>query len=171
MDRSLLTIGYEGSTLADFLETLRLASVKTVIDVRDLPLSRKAGFSKNALSEALQECGIAYLHLKELGDPKEGRDAARAGEFDEFRRIYRARLKSSAARAELKEAVGIASKGTSCLLCYERDPKMCHRSMVAKSMCDLAEFRLIHLGIREGAAKRSRTRSSTDESRRIRKVG
>lgn len=171
MAKSLLTIGYEGSTLADFLETLRLAKVEAIIDIRDLPVSRKAGFSKNALADALQKCGISYVHLKELGDPKDGRNAARSGDFDKFKRIYLARLKTSSAKAELKEAVDVARKSKACLLCYERDHKTCHRLMVADSMCDLAEFQVVHLGVREHVARRAGAASKSDDSQRVRKVG
>lgn len=80
----LATIGYEGSSLQDFIATLRAASIRTLIDVRALPISRRPGFAKNALSKALAEAGIDYVHLKGLGDPKEGRDAARANDLETF---------------------------------------------------------------------------------------
>ncbi len=171
MGKGLLTIGYEGGTLADFLETLRRAKVETVIDIRDVPISRKTGFSKVALARALEAQGIAYLHLKALGDPKDGRDAARSGDFELFKQIYHAHLAKSEAKLELTEAVGVAKKNRACLLCYERDPKMCHRSMVAKAMTTLAEFDIIHLGVREGSAKQLHVAAKHDGRKLVRKVG
>ena len=170
MAKSLLTIGYEGSTLADFLATLQEAKVDVVVDIRDVPVSRKAGFSKHALTQALEAAGISYMHLKELGDPKEGREAARSGDYDEFRRIYTARLRTPQAKVELKTAIGTAKEARACLLCYERDPKNCHRSLVAKSMSDQAEFRVTHLGVRDGMAKRSKQTLQDDAPSSARKV-
>ena len=87
-EKLLYTVGYEGADLSDFLNTLKVHKIKQIIDVRDLPLSRKRGFSKNALAAALAKIGITYLHLKALGDPKPGREAARSGDFASFRRIW-----------------------------------------------------------------------------------
>ena len=75
----IFTIGYEGATMDDFLSALKQAGVERVIDVRALPLSRRPGFSKTPLQNALAEAGIEYVHLKALGTPAEGRNAARAG--------------------------------------------------------------------------------------------
>jgi uncharacterized protein (DUF488 family) len=170
MAKSLLTIGYEGSAIADFLATLQEAKIDAVIDVRDVPVSRKAGFSKNALAQALEATGISYIHLKQLGDPKEGRDAARLGNHDEFRRIYTARLQTPEAKVELKVAIETASAARACLLCYERDPKNCHRSLVAKCMSNKAEFRVTHLGVRDGIAERSKRILQDDAPSTTRKV-
>lgn len=171
MSKRLLTIGYEGSALADFLETLRLASVEVVIDIRDVPVSRKRGFSKNALSQALDEFGIEYVHLKELGDPKEGRDAARAGDFDTFKKIYGAWIRRPQAKADLKTAISAATAATACLLCYERDQKICHRLIVAKHMEDLADFKIVHLGVREGVAGQRTAALKADGRQQLRKIG
>jgi uncharacterized protein (DUF488 family) len=171
MAKSLLTIGYEGSSFADFLATLQEAKINTVIDVRDVPVSRKVGFSKYSLARALEIAGISYVHLKELGDPKAGREAARSGDFAGFRRIYAARLRKAETKIELKIAIDIAKDAKACLLCYERDPKNCHRSMVAECMCDLADFRVTHLGVREGLAGRAKRPLQDDGRQPARKVG
>lgn len=102
----LTTIGYEKAALNDFIATLQAASVECVIDVRELPLSRKRGFSKTALGQALEGADIRYVHLKALGDPKPGRDAARAGRFEEFNAIYRKHL----ATPEAQEALVLAGE-------------------------------------------------------------
>src|ERR1700722_12400846 len=88
MQRSFYTIGYQNSRVEDFVVALHLARVEMLIDVRDVPLSRKPGFSKTALAAILEKKGIAYAHLKGLGDPKPGREAARARQYDQFRRIF-----------------------------------------------------------------------------------
>src|SRR3546814_15143370 len=88
MNSILYTIGYEGSDIAHFLLTLQQCGIKRVIDVREVPLSRKRGFSKTALAAKLVESGIDYSHFKALGDPKPGRDAMRRGDFSAFVDIY-----------------------------------------------------------------------------------
>ena len=131
---TLATIGYEGADLQEFIAALQEAHIECVIDVRELPLSRKRGFSKTALRKALESAGIEYVHLKALGDPKPGRDAARAGRFDEFNKIYRKHLSTSDAQKALAHAGVISLTAKSCLLCYEREPKHCHRKVVADSL-------------------------------------
>src|ERR1041385_1709025 len=88
----IFTIGYEDTTVPEFVAALQKAGVERVIDVRALPLSRRPGFSKSPLKASLEESGIEYLHLKALGTPAEGRAAARAGRYDDLKRIYAGQL-------------------------------------------------------------------------------
>jgi uncharacterized protein (DUF488 family) len=143
--KKLFTIGYEGCKPSDLFGVLRESGVKLLIDVRDVPISRKPGFSKTALAGGLDSEGIAYLHLKGLGDPKPGRIAAREGRFSDFRRIFGAHLLSTAAQQAMAEAVTVASKSIACLLCFEQDHANCHRCIVADSMAQRGKFELIHL--------------------------
>jgi uncharacterized protein (DUF488 family) len=149
--KPLFTIGYEGSDLDDFLATLVAYRVARVIDIRELPLSRKQGFSKSALSDALAARDIAYVHIKPLGDPKPGREAARRGEFAAFRKIYRKHLNGPDAQAGLDFAARLAGERASCLLCFERIPAHCHRTIVAKALCEKAGFALVHLEVSKDA--------------------
>lgn len=125
------TIGYEGTDIERFVATLKLVRVEAVADVRAVALSRKKGFSKTALRTRLEAEGIRYIHFVELGDPKAGRDAARAGQFAEFERIYTGHLVQSQAQAVLGKLRSLVAEAATCLLCFERDPKVCHRSIVA----------------------------------------
>ena len=118
---TILTIGYEGSTIEDFVATLKLADVQVLIDIRDVPVSRKRGFSKKALAATLESAGVEYVHLRELGDPKPGREAARRGNMEAFERIFRAHLKGREAQEALEKALDLSSDVCACLLCYERD--------------------------------------------------
>ena len=88
----IFTIGYEATTMAEFLAALQKAGVERVIDVRAVPNSRRPGFSKNSLKNALAEVGIDYVHLKALGTPADGRSAARAGRHEDLQRIYAGQL-------------------------------------------------------------------------------
>jgi uncharacterized protein (DUF488 family) len=127
----LATIGYEQDTMAGVIARLKRAGIKTLIDVRAVTSSRRPGFSKNALAASLDQVGIAYVHLRALGTPAAGREAARAGRIEEMRKIYERHLREPAAQAELTEAEKIAGERLACLLCYEADAACCHRAIVA----------------------------------------
>ncbi len=141
----LWTIGYEKVGVPDFVAALKAAKIKTLIDVREVANSRRAGFSKKALAASLDEAGIAYVHLKPLGTPKAGREAARKGDTTTMHRIFEARLAEPESQLALSEAADIAGKGRACLMCLEHDWRVCHRSIVAKHL--EAEFGLaaVHL--------------------------
>ncbi len=113
---TLFTVGYEGSKPSDLFASLQDNGVTLLIDVRDVPISRKPGFSKTSLSLGLDVAGIRYLHLKGLGDPKPGRVAAREGRFSDFRRIFAAHIMTTAAQQALAEAIVATSKSIACLL-------------------------------------------------------
>jgi uncharacterized protein (DUF488 family) len=129
----LFTIGYEQTPAKSVLDELAQAGVKLLVDVRAVAASRRPGFSKNQLAAGLDERGIAYLHLRGLGTPKEGREAARSGQFDLLHKIYAKHLKTPQAREELDELSALVKKsGPVCILCYERDHKQCHRQWIAE---------------------------------------
>jgi uncharacterized protein (DUF488 family) len=135
----IFTIGYEGSTQAELIAALRKAGVERVIDVRAVPNSRKPGFSKNILAAGLKEAGIAYVHLRALGTPAEGRAAARAGKQEVLERVYAAQLETPEAGAEAAQMVMLADEMPSALLCFERDPADCHRTLLRESIMPDAE--------------------------------
>lgn len=147
-----MTIGYEGASLEDFLNTLEAADVSVIADIRELPISRKRGFAKTRLSKALEERGIGYIHLRALGDPKPGREAARNGNFDLFREIFTTHLRTEKARIALNDLKQLAESQLVCLLCYERDPKHCHRSIVAERIRRRVSTSVKHLGVAKGIA-------------------
>jgi uncharacterized protein (DUF488 family) len=126
----VFTIGYQGATQAEVIATLKAAGVRQVIDVRAVPLSRKPGFSKNVLRNGLAAAGIDYLHLKGLGTPPAGREAARKGRHAELERIYGEQLNTPEAVAEAEIMLGAARDKPSALLCFERDPAACHRTLL-----------------------------------------
>ncbi len=131
--RKLFTIGYEQTPVKAVLDELEKARVKLVVDVRAVSASRRPGFSKNQLAAELDERGISYLHLRGLGTPKDGREAARAGKYDILHKIYARHLKTPQAKEELDELSALVKKsGPVCLLCYERDHRHCHRQWIAE---------------------------------------
>jgi len=141
----IFTIGYEQAGLADFLRALQAAGVTRLIDVRDLPQSRRAGFSKRQLAASVEALGIGYLHLKPLGTPKEGRVAHRTGDQAGFWRIVEAQLAKPEAQAALEELAAIAREQPSCLVCYEGDWRTCHRARVVELLSERHGFTARHL--------------------------
>src|SRR5258706_3167418 len=154
--RRLATVGYEGASVPDFLATLEGAGIDIVIDVRELPLSRRKGFSKTVLGQNLLEIGIEYLHLRDLGDPKTGRTAARAGRMAEFRKIYSRHLNTAKAQAALGQVMANLKTKKVCLLCFERDPNTCHRKMITDFLAQHNQVTILHLGIRSEQKRVSR---------------
>jgi uncharacterized protein (DUF488 family) len=139
----IFTIGYEGTTVPEFIAALAEAGVRRVIDVRALPLSRRPGFSKTPLRNALAESGIEYFHLKALGTPADGRTAARAGRHDDMARIYAGQLELPEAMAASGQMLDLASECPSALLCMEREPAHCHRTLLLSAVAPDAE--IVHL--------------------------
>jgi uncharacterized protein (DUF488 family) len=126
----LFTIGYEGATVGEFLSALQNAGVERIIDVRAVPNSRRPGFSKTPLRDALAEAGIEYVHLRALGTPADGRAAARAGRKGDLERIYAGQLELPEAMAESAQMIELAKERPSAVLCYECDPAACHRTLL-----------------------------------------
>ena len=135
----IFTIGYESTTMAEFLAALQRAGVERVIDVRALPLSRRPGVSKSPLRAALEEAGIEYVHLKALGTPAEGRAAARAGQHADLERIYAGQLELPEAIAQGAQMIALAEEKPSALLCFEREPAHCHRTLLLDAVAPDAE--------------------------------
>jgi uncharacterized protein (DUF488 family) len=138
--RTLYTIGYEKATPDTLVAALKDAGVKTLIDVRAVPASRRPGFSKNKLAARLEADGIAYVHLRDLGTPKAGRDAARSGQIEKMHGIFKKHMKKPEAQMALDQAIEIAKDSPSCLLCLERSHDDCHRGILAAMMQKRARF-------------------------------
>ena len=133
----LFTIGYEQTPHKAVLDELEEAGVKLLVDVRAVTSSRRPGFSKNQLAAGLDERGIGYIHLSGLGTPKEGRLAARSGDFKRLHQIFAKHLKTPQAREEMDELAALVKKaGPVCLLCYERDHTNCHRQWITEIIED-----------------------------------
>ena len=139
----IFTIGYEGTTVAEFIAALEKAGVERVIDVRALPLSRRPGFSKSPLRAALDEAGIEYVHLKALGTPSEGRTAARAARHADLERVYAGQLVLPEAIVQSAQMLELAQEKRSALLCMEREPAHCHRTLLLNAVAGDAE--VVHL--------------------------
>lgn len=154
----LTTIGYEKSTLSDFIATLQLCNIDILVDIRDRAQSRRPGFSKTALSEALKDAGIEYIHYKSLGDPKEGREAARSGNYPLFKKIFNQVMDSEIGQKSLSEVKDLAINNSICLMCYERDQKECHRKIVSDHLETVLNCKAQHIGVQKDASKQTTER-------------
>jgi uncharacterized protein (DUF488 family) len=126
----LFTVGYQGRGVSELIDALDSEGVTTVVDVRLVAWSRKRGYSRTALSEALSAAGLRYEHWRELGNPSEIRDLFKAGETAEGRRQFRLRLRNGQSSV-VDRLVELASHERVALLCLEADHAQCHRDVVA----------------------------------------
>lgn len=130
---TIYTTGYEGRGIDEFLEYLNTHDIQRVVDVREIPLSRKKGFSKSVLREQLAVNGIEYVHIKALGSPSELRKKVyQDKDFDYFFEKYEEYLEVCS--QELEELHKSIKEKLSCLLCFEKKPANCHRSAVARKV-------------------------------------
>lgn len=134
------SIGYETfQDVGDFARHLRHAGAKRLIDVRELPISRRRGFAKSALSEALADEGIEYVHIRRLGNPKPLRDLYKSGRVAEGRERYSQYLLERQ-RDELGALQALLKQKRSVLMCVEREQSVCHRDVIIEAL--QAEFNL-----------------------------
>jgi uncharacterized protein (DUF488 family) len=141
---TILTIGYEGASIAAFIDNLKRQRVKAVADVRELPLSRKKGFSKTALSDALATTNISYVHLRALGCPGPIRHRYRADrDWKRYSASFIAHL--SKQQEALAELAAICERGRTALVCFEHDFNRCHRTFVAREVARLLGSDIAHI--------------------------
>jgi uncharacterized protein (DUF488 family) len=146
MGHQLYTIGYEETELPDFLEKLTSARVKTLVDVRELAQSRVPGYSKTALTTALKRKGIDYIHVPELGSPRDLRHELReSGNFTAFTRGYLLHLKKQTDHVRVIQRLVYSE--ACCLLCFEKNHQECHRQFVAQEIKTVGRngLEIIHL--------------------------
>lgn len=136
MAPELFTVGYQGRALDEMIAELISAGVERLVDVRELPLSRRPGFSKTALDDALRAAGIEYVHVKALGNPKPNRERYWAGDIEGGAAVYRKHL-SNGSRSALVELGDSLSDARACLLCFERDHTECHRDVIVEALTEL----------------------------------
>lgn len=144
-DLRIFTIGYEGASVEGFLQTLKAAGVTTLLDVRELPLSRRKGFSKNVLAGLLIAAGIDYQHERAFGAPRHIRHRLREdGDLARYFADFREYL---ATQRAVLDTLAQTLSGAVALLCYERNPTECHRSVVATALARRAKSTVEHLSV------------------------
>ena len=148
---NLYTLGYVGLDLTAFIARLKRAGVRQVVDVRELPLSRKKGFSKNGLASALLARGIPYTHMAALGCPMPIRNRYKHdGDWNSYREDFLGYLKTQA--DAVLTVARLAREKAICLICFEADFEHCHRSLVARAAVARGAPSVIHLTAETGSA-------------------
>jgi len=133
MPRELFTTGYEGWDVDSFVANLKSHAINCLLDVRELPISRKPGFSKSGLAKRLEQEKITYVHFKELGSPKVIRKQLKRthdyGTFFEKMDRYLADKKET-----IKKAYSYVVSYKCCIMCFEHLAATCHRKIVARKI-------------------------------------
>ena len=126
----VFTIGYEGSGIDDFISRLKSLCITRLIDIRELPLSRKKGFSKSQLRQRIEAENIEYVHIRELGSPAAIRHQLKEDlDYERYFSAYSRHLSEN--QDAIIKVHDYVQTGLSCLMCYERSYDKCHRSVVA----------------------------------------
>lgn len=141
----LFTIGYEGEPQAAVIARLKAAGVEVLVDVRAVAASRRAGFSKTTLGSSLAEAGIDYVHLRPLGTPKAGREAAKKGRIGEMREIFAGHMAEPTSEAAFQQLRALAAGKKTALLCFEADHAGCHRAVLAERLAAEDGFEVVNL--------------------------
>jgi uncharacterized protein (DUF488 family) len=147
MTHGIVSVGYEGRTIDDFVTELVRAGVQTVADVRLNAISRKAGFSKTRLREALAAAGIDYRHMRSLGNTKENRRPFWEGRVEEGRQVFRERLQSPEAESSLNELSALVRDQVVAVLCFETDVEKCHRKVIIDEVAGATEVPVAALAV------------------------
>ncbi|WP_217209825.1 DUF488 family protein [Streptomyces sp. AC550_RSS872] len=141
----LWSAGYEGRDIDSFVASLLDSRIDVVADVRLTPISRKKGFSKTRLGEALAEAGIEYTHLRGLGNPKDNRAPFWDGRLNVGRARFRGVLRSEEAQSDLDRLAEHARQSRVAVLCFEKDESRCHRQVVLETVRKRASVPVIPL--------------------------
>lgn len=158
----VFTIGYEGASLDDFIATLKLANIQTLLDVREFAGSRRKGFAKTALKENLLANNINYHHEKRLGSPKDVRNRLRAdGNYEQYFKDFNTYIET---QKDLLEEIANNFSGNIALMCYERDYTTCHRRVVAEKLGYICDIKPQHLGVQKGVTIQNSKSMDTSQS-------
>jgi uncharacterized protein (DUF488 family) len=142
---SVLTAGYEGKSLEEFLLLLAQNNIQQLLDVRYNPVSRKKGFSKSKLSHALENAGITYVHIKELGIPSQDRKYLKSpSDYAKLFKMYQRKLLPQN-DLFVRQAAKMTTERHSVIMCFEHDASYCHRSSLAKKISTYTGSEVIHI--------------------------
>lgn len=158
----LFSIGYESAEIGNFISTLKENRVDVLVDIREFPISRRKGFSKKVLRNALNFAGIGYRHEKWLGSPKDLRHKLRVDhDYATFFDKYNKHLHG---QSDLLVQLSEELSGNVVFMCYEKCHKQCHRSSVLDALATLVSKRPVHLGVRLNGFEKKATHSDISQS-------
>ena len=145
--QSIFTVGYEGVSIERFVRELRNKGIDRIIDVRYNPISRKPGFSKTALRMRLQEAGIEYVHIPELGIHSSLRKSLQTDDDYEVLFAHYENRILPAMTAKIAEAIVLLQEKPSAFLCFEGDPRHCHRTRLSHHIAHMTALAEVPLRI------------------------
>lgn len=130
---TIYTIGHSTRTLAEFLELLQSFSIKTLVDIRSLPGSRKfPQFNQENLIVSLQEVDIQYLHAEDLGGRRKvKKDSKNTRWNNPSFRAYADYMETSEFEQGMMKLEKLAQEKPTAFMCSEAVWWRCHRSMVS----------------------------------------
>lgn len=132
---TFFTIGYEGRNIGDFIERLLDYNIEQLMDIREIAFSRKNSFSKGMLMSYLKEAGIRYKHFSSLGSPKDIRDILHKDwNYKKFFEEYQKHIDDEDVKEELRDIEGLSKMRRTAIMCFEREPSRCHRSIVSNEL-------------------------------------
>jgi uncharacterized protein (DUF488 family) len=141
---NIYTMGYEGQPFSIYLERLKYHSVTILVDVRLNPISRKKGFSKKSLTERLATEEIKYVHIPALGNPKEIRaEYYKNGDSAFLYENYKHYLELHP--EAITTLLDTIKNEIACLMCFEKDWKLCHRGAIAEYLKEIFNIDVQHL--------------------------
>jgi len=144
-EKVIFTIGYEGKSIESFINDLIRNNIRALCDVRKTPISRKFGFSKSRLKHISNTAGIEYFHIPELGIQSGERKSLST--MEDYQRLFKDYKKSLPTRILFIEHIYslLQSHKRIALMCYELDPKMCHRHIIKDYLVNSHTIRSIDL--------------------------
>jgi uncharacterized protein (DUF488 family) len=146
--KTIFSLGYGSRNINAFVDLLQENKINVLVDTRELPISRKSGFSKKSLTTRLEDEGIDYVHFKQLGSPSWARsELKRTGDYDTFFLNVRNHLECAAEDALSAVSELVARKKRLCLMCLCPDVSKCHRSIVLDLLDE--RFSIKHAGLRD----------------------
>ena len=141
----LFTIGYEGKSIERFMNILIQNDVRLLCDVRKNPLSRKFGFSRGKLKHIAENVGIRYVHVPDLGIDSSKRSSLDS--VEDYQSLFRDYARSlSTLEPQLESLYSLLCSNTRiALMCFEREPEMCHRHVIRDYLTTLHTMRSVDL--------------------------
>lgn len=133
---TVYTIGHSNRAIEEFLKLLTAHSIEEVADVRTIPKSRhNPQFGDTALKKSLEEQGIGYRHIKELGGLRHAKaDSPNTGWRNKSFRGYADYMGTEEFAEGLEQLKKLAKEKRTAIMCAEAVPWRCHRSLIGDAL-------------------------------------
>jgi hypothetical protein len=132
----IFTVGHSTRPIDEFIELLRQHGVERLVDIRTIPRSRhNPQFDSAALAKSVEDKGIAYVHLKQLGGLRRPRvDSVNTGWRNEGFRGYADYMQTAEFEQALRRLLHLCEDKRCAAMCAEAVPWRCHRSLMSDAL-------------------------------------